>query len=167
MATPSLFSQVHNSMSSRAEVVRIRAACDSTRTYLGAVEARRTSGGPRRRVSAQHPLGGRGRETDPGIAFAATLDAGGAAHDMVQASIWDRRLRAGIRGVRSVVQQAAWPARELGDGTRVYLSLPDPKLIEAYPGFEPIDPAELPAEATLLIGHQDAFAERFRFPKRD
>jgi hypothetical protein len=56
---------------------------------------------------------------------------------------------------------------ELGDGTRVYLSLPDPKLVEAYPGFEPIDPAELPAEATLLIGHQDAFGERFRFPRRD
>jgi hypothetical protein len=56
---------------------------------------------------------------------------------------------------------------ELGDGTRVYLSVPDPKLVEAYPGFEPIDPAELPAEATLLIGHQDAFGERFRFPKRD
>jgi len=56
---------------------------------------------------------------------------------------------------------------ELGDGTRVYLSLPDPKLVEAYPGFEPIDPAELPREATLLIGHQDAFGERFRFPTRD
>jgi hypothetical protein len=105
------------------------------------------------------------------MAFAATLNAGGAAHDMVQASIWDRRLRAGFRGVRSDVQQAAWPARhdddELGDGTRVYLSFPDPKLVEAYPGFEPIDPAELPAEATLLIGHQDAFGELFRFPTRD
>ena len=56
---------------------------------------------------------------------------------------------------------------ELGDGTRVYLNLPDPKLVEAYPGFEPIDPAELPAEAMLLIGHQDAFGERFQFPRRD
>jgi hypothetical protein len=56
---------------------------------------------------------------------------------------------------------------ELGDGTRVYLSLPDPQLVQAYPGFEPIDPAELPTEATLLIGHQDAFGERFRFATRD
>jgi hypothetical protein len=45
--------------------------------------------------------------------------------------------------------------------------LPDHKLAVAYPGFEAIQPADLPTEATLLIGHQDAFQEHFRFPIRD
>jgi hypothetical protein len=55
----------------------------------------------------------------------------------------------------------------LADDTIIYLSLPHHKLAVAYPGFEPIQPADLPTEATLLIGHQDAFQERFRFPIRD
>ena len=33
--------------------------------------------------------------------------------------------------------------------------------------FQAIPSADLPTEATLLIGHQDAFQERFRFPIRD
>lgn len=51
--------------------------------------------------------------------------------------------------------------------TTVYLNLPDPKLVAMYPGFTEIEPANLPTEATLLIGHQDAFQERFRFASRD
>jgi hypothetical protein len=54
----------------------------------------------------------------------------------------------------------------LADAKIVYLSLPD-QLAVAYPGFEAIQPADLPTEATLLIGHQDAFQEHFRFPIRD
>jgi hypothetical protein len=34
----------------------------------------------------------------------------------------------------------------------VYLSLPDPKLAVMYPGFESMQPADLPSEATLLSG---------------
>src|SRR4029077_19101070 len=78
--------------------------------YLGVVEAAR-------RAAARDTVSARSTP-DPGIAFAATLDAGGAAYDMVQASLWDRRLRAGIRGVRSVVQQAAWSARHDDDQDR-------------------------------------------------
>ena len=37
----------------------------------------------------------------------------------------------------------------------------------ADPGFEEVQLADLPTEATLLIGHQDAFQEHFRFPRRD
>jgi hypothetical protein len=54
------------------------------------------------------------------------------------------------------------------DATIVYLSLPDPTLAVGYPGFQAIkSSADLPTEATLLSGHQDAFQERFRFPIRD
>jgi hypothetical protein len=55
----------------------------------------------------------------------------------------------------------------LADATTVYLNLPDPKLAAMYPGFAAIQPADLPTEARLLIGHQDAFQERFRFAARD
>ena len=55
----------------------------------------------------------------------------------------------------------------LADARTVYLSLPDPKLATMYPGFTEIQSADLPIEATLLIGHQDAFQERFRFAARD
>ena len=55
----------------------------------------------------------------------------------------------------------------LADARTVYLSLPDPKLATMYPGFTEIQSADLPTEATLLIGHQDAFQERFRFAARD
>jgi hypothetical protein len=51
--------------------------------------------------------------------------------------------------------------------TTVYLSLPNQKLAVADPGFEEVQLADLPTEATLLIGHQDAFQEHFRFPRRD
>jgi hypothetical protein len=53
------------------------------------------------------------------------------------------------------------------DATIVYLSLPSHALAVGYPGFHAIQSADLPTEATLLIGHQDAFQERFRFPIRD
>jgi hypothetical protein len=49
----------------------------------------------------------------------------------------------------------------------IYLSLPDPKLAALFSGFVAIQPADLPTEATLLIGHQDAFQARFRFAARD
>jgi hypothetical protein len=55
----------------------------------------------------------------------------------------------------------------LADTTTVYLSLPDSELAEMYPGFTHIQASDLPAEATLLIGHQDAFQEHFRFAVRD
>ena len=51
--------------------------------------------------------------------------------------------------------------------TTIYLSLPNQKLAVAYLGFEQVQLAELPTEATLLIGHQEVFQEHFRFPRRD
>jgi hypothetical protein len=58
-------------------------------------------------------------------------------------------------------------ATGLADATTVYLSLPDAKLGAMYPGFAEIQPADLPTEARLLIGHQDAFQARFRDAARD
>jgi hypothetical protein len=55
----------------------------------------------------------------------------------------------------------------LGDETTVYFYLPDPELAAAFPDFEAILPTGLPTEATLLVGHQDAFQERFKFARRD
>ena len=45
--------------------------------------------------------------------------------------------------------------------TTVCLSLPNQKLAVAYPGFEEVQLADLPIEATLLIGDQDAFQAHF------
>ena len=55
----------------------------------------------------------------------------------------------------------------LGDETTVYFYLPNPALAAVFPGFEAILPTDLPVEATLLVGHQDAFQERFKFAGRD
>jgi hypothetical protein len=44
-------------------------------------------------------------------------------------------------------------------------SLPNPSLLHALAGFERIADDELPAEASLLVGHTHAFEKRFRYPK--
>jgi len=49
--------------------------------------------------------------------------------------------------------------------TMLFASLPNPRLLNALAGFEPIADHELPSEASLLVGHHDAFAKRFRYPK--
>jgi hypothetical protein len=54
-----------------------------------------------------------------------------------------------------------------GSGPTLLLaSLPNPGLLNALVGFERVDDSELPSEASLLIGHQHAFEQRFRYPKR-
>ena len=47
----------------------------------------------------------------------------------------------------------------------LFASLPNPSLLNALAGFELIADRELPSEASLLVGHHDAFAKRFRYPK--
>jgi hypothetical protein len=49
--------------------------------------------------------------------------------------------------------------------TMLFASLPNPGLLNALVGFELIADRELPSEASLLVGHQHAFAKRFRYPK--
>ena len=49
--------------------------------------------------------------------------------------------------------------------TMLYASLPNTVLLTALAGFERIDDGELPAEASLLVGHPHAFETRFRYPK--
>jgi hypothetical protein len=49
--------------------------------------------------------------------------------------------------------------------TILFASLPNPGLLNALAGFERIDDGELPAEASLLVGHNHAFETRFRYPK--
>src|SRR5215213_9956414 len=46
----------------------------------------------------------------------------------------------------------------------LFASLPNPGLLHALAGFERIDDGELPAEASLLVGHNHAFETRFRYP---
>ena len=50
--------------------------------------------------------------------------------------------------------------------TMLYASLPNTVLLTALSGFEQTGDGELPAEASLLVGHPHAFAKRFRYPKR-
>jgi hypothetical protein len=50
--------------------------------------------------------------------------------------------------------------------TRLFASLPNPGLLNALVGFERIDDSELPSEASLLVGHPNAFEKRFTYPKR-
>ena len=53
-----------------------------------------------------------------------------------------------------------------GAGTPVlFASLPNPALLYALPGFERVGDDELPAEASLLVGHNHAFEKRFMYPK--
>jgi hypothetical protein len=47
----------------------------------------------------------------------------------------------------------------------LFVSLPNAGLLNALAGFERIDDGELPAEASLLVGHNHAFEKRFRYPK--
>jgi hypothetical protein len=47
----------------------------------------------------------------------------------------------------------------------LFASLPNPDLLNALAGFEQINDGELPAEASLLVGHNHAFETRFRYPK--
>jgi hypothetical protein len=47
----------------------------------------------------------------------------------------------------------------------LFASLPNPGLLHALAGFERIDDGELPAEASLLVGHNHAFETRFRYAK--
>ena len=49
--------------------------------------------------------------------------------------------------------------------TKLFASLPNPYLLNALAGFERIGDDELPAEASLLVGHNHAFETRFRYPK--
>jgi hypothetical protein len=47
----------------------------------------------------------------------------------------------------------------------LFASLPNPTLLFAMAGFERVGEDELPAEASLLVGHNHAFEKRFKYPK--
>ncbi|PVE23332.1 hypothetical protein DC522_16485 [Microvirga sp. KLBC 81] len=47
----------------------------------------------------------------------------------------------------------------------LFASLPNSVLLSALTGFERITDSELPAEASLLVGHHHAFEKRFTYPK--
>jgi hypothetical protein len=49
--------------------------------------------------------------------------------------------------------------------TMLFASLPNPTLLFALAGFERVGDDELPAEASLLVGHNHAFEKRFKYPK--
>ena len=51
------------------------------------------------------------------------------------------------------------------DPIKLLASLPNPYLLNALTGFEQIGDGELPAEASLLVGHDHAFEKCFRSPK--
>jgi hypothetical protein len=51
------------------------------------------------------------------------------------------------------------------DPPMLFASLPNPALLHALAGFEQVGDDELPAEASLLVGHNRAFEKRFRYPK--
>ncbi len=48
----------------------------------------------------------------------------------------------------------------------LFASLPNAGLLHALAGFEQIEDRELPSEASLLVGHPNAFEKRFTYPKR-
>jgi hypothetical protein len=48
---------------------------------------------------------------------------------------------------------------------RLLASIPTAALLSSLAGFEPVGDDELPAEASLLVGHNYAFEKRFRYPK--
>jgi len=53
-----------------------------------------------------------------------------------------------------------------GAGSSMFFaSLPNPSLLHALVGFERVGDDELPAEASLLVGHNHAFEKRFRYPR--
>jgi len=47
----------------------------------------------------------------------------------------------------------------------LFVSLPNAGLLNALAGFEGVGDDELPTEASLLVGHNHAFEQRFRYPK--
>ena len=47
----------------------------------------------------------------------------------------------------------------------LFASLPNPGLLHALAGFEQIDDGELPAESSLLVGHNHGFEKHFTYPK--
>ncbi|MCC2654575.1 MAG: hypothetical protein K0Q60_4741 [Microvirga sp.] len=47
----------------------------------------------------------------------------------------------------------------------LFVSLPNPGLLNALADFERIDDSELPTEASLLVGHNHEFEKRFRYAK--
>ncbi|KLK90180.1 hypothetical protein AA309_27100 [Microvirga vignae] len=47
----------------------------------------------------------------------------------------------------------------------LFASLPNAALLNALAGFEQISDGELPSEASLLVGHHQAFEKRFRYPR--
>ena len=49
--------------------------------------------------------------------------------------------------------------------TVLFASLPNSSLLHALADFERIDGGELPAEASLLVGHNHAFEKIFKYPK--
>jgi hypothetical protein len=51
------------------------------------------------------------------------------------------------------------------NSTILFASLPNPGIQNALAGFERIDEGALPAEASLLVGHNHAFDKRFKYPK--
>lgn len=50
--------------------------------------------------------------------------------------------------------------------TRLLMGLPDPRLLSNFEGFEPVAEADLPKQATFLVGYDEAFNERFSIPSR-
>ena len=50
-----------------------------------------------------------------------------------------------------------------GDGQdRLYIGVPEPELLAAYRGFEPVLRVALPKAPTLLVGHPDVFQAMFQ-----
>lgn len=45
--------------------------------------------------------------------------------------------------------------------TRLFVGVPDPKLLQAHPGFEPLGEPDLPPRPKLLMGDADAFRRQF------
>lgn len=52
---------------------------------------------------------------------------------------------------------------ETGDVSQqdIYIGLPDAKMLSAFPGFEPVEPASLPDFLATLVVREDGFRERF------
>ncbi len=49
---------------------------------------------------------------------------------------------------------------------QLFAQLPDPAYANLLAGFEPISDERLPKIASLLVGNQTAFTERFNFPTK-
>lgn len=54
-------------------------------------------------------------------------------------------------------------AAPLGDGRHcLCIGVPEPELLTAYYGFEPVLRTRLPSAPTFLVGHQDVFQAMFQ-----